>query len=641
MVLAQPRIAGCRNGRRVGQGMYLLGGRAVAKLLYSPAGVRLLTGALQAESPGAAALRASQILRITGDDDVTPIPPGGSPPSTPPSGAPPRSSSPSEPPPAPGGGSTGGGNPNPAAGAQAQPPNPNIPPGLDKASNPRAWMRPGTPGSGLGTSEPLQSAPQSTTLPSGPIDANDSNLRAGDGAGQAAHEAPGVGPAASLSPAGRQGTGRQTTVSLNNDTGRLYQAEYGLRELSDVQTSHNGISFGPNPKYGPVNDRDYSQPENQAKVFNGATPARFNPARLINTNPTANEGPIVVDSNGNALGGNGRGMILQRVYANNSQGAQAYRELLTQNASHFGIDPAEIAGMKQPVLVREIPDSQFTEAQTRQQAITDFNDDSTASLKPSEKSIADSRRVSQGTLDDIARRLDAGGPSTTLSQMLSGSGGADVLQKLIKDGAINSQESAAYISNGDLTAAAKTRISKALLGRFFRDPAQIDRINDYAPSIVNKLERMAAPLAQIESDPQWSLTPIVQGAIDMIEDAQAHSSGKSLGNFAKQSGLFGEQQYGQVLDMARHLQGTGANILTNAVRIYTQDARAAGEEPGMFGKPEVPAPAEAFSRAVKVSSLQAKIATAETALRRPNQTPEALDAGRAALQKLQAALGQL
>jgi hypothetical protein len=61
----------------------------------------------------------------------------------------------------------------------------------------------------------------------------------------------------------------------------------------------------------------------------------------------------------------------------------------------------------------------------------------------------------------------------------------------------------------------------------------------------------------------------------------------------------------------------------------------------MFGTPDVPAPAEAFSPAVKVSSLQAKIATAETALRRPNQTPEALDAGRAALQKLQAALGQL
>ena len=60
-----------------GAALTLLGPRAIAKLLYSPAGVRMLTGGLKAEAPGAAALRASQILRITGPDDITPIPPGG------------------------------------------------------------------------------------------------------------------------------------------------------------------------------------------------------------------------------------------------------------------------------------------------------------------------------------------------------------------------------------------------------------------------------------------------------------------------------------------------------------------------------------------------------------------------------------
>lgn len=58
-------------------GAYLLGGRAMAKLLFSPAGVRLLTGGLKPESPGAAAARMGKILDITGKDDVTPVPPGG------------------------------------------------------------------------------------------------------------------------------------------------------------------------------------------------------------------------------------------------------------------------------------------------------------------------------------------------------------------------------------------------------------------------------------------------------------------------------------------------------------------------------------------------------------------------------------
>ena len=102
---------------------YLLGGYAAAKLLFSPAGVRLLTGGLKAEAPGAAALRASQIMRIAGDDDVTPIPPGGGPPETP-GGPPPRGTpapgGPPEypmldrrqlPPQDPGGGSAAGGKP--------------------------------------------------------------------------------------------------------------------------------------------------------------------------------------------------------------------------------------------------------------------------------------------------------------------------------------------------------------------------------------------------------------------------------------------------------------------------------------------------------------------------------------------------
>ena len=79
---------------------YLLGGYAAAKLLFSPRGVSLLTGGLRpAASVGAAGMAAAQIMRIAGDDDVTPIPPGGGGTKTPPEG--------------PGGGSAAGGNPKP------------------------------------------------------------------------------------------------------------------------------------------------------------------------------------------------------------------------------------------------------------------------------------------------------------------------------------------------------------------------------------------------------------------------------------------------------------------------------------------------------------------------------------------------
>jgi hypothetical protein len=516
-------------------GSWLLGGYAAAKLLFSPAGVKLLTGGLKAEAPGAAALRASQILRIAGDDDVTPVPPGGGgPPSTP------------------GGG--GAAEPIPAASPgvlNARPEGPNIPTGASDAGN-----------------------------------ADNGSYRPNHGEGAAVHPADRTVAAVGPSPTG----GSATSIPVPGSSRAPYQANYAVRELADVQTSHNGLSFAPNEKYGLTNDRDYTRPENQSKIFNGATAGQFDPRYLITDNPDASNGPPLIDSSGNVLGGNGRGMTLQRVYANNPTGAQAYRDLLVQKAAQFGQAPARIQAMKQPVLVREIADSDVPSTQAKQTAVTNFNVKGTAELRPAEQAIADSRRVSQGTLDDIARRLDAK-PDSSLAQILNSGDGADVLQRMIGDGAINPQEAAAYVSNGKLTDAGKARISKAMLGRFFRDPAQIDRTP--AP-VLDKLQRLAAPLAKVESQKGWSLTPHVHGALDLLEEARAR--GSNLDDALSQGGLFGDQKYStQAIALAKQLQSAAPTALTQAVRAYAQDARFAGEGSGLFGEP--PTPAQAFEAA--------------------------------------------
>lgn len=508
---------------------WLLGGYAAAKLLFSPAGVRLLTGGLKAEAPMAAALRASQILRLAGDDDVTPQPPSG-----------------------------------------GSPPNPPLPPA----------------NSGAAANADSTPATRSPALPGG-SNANDSASPAGNGKGQAVSQPAGTGAGAGAATPG----GTATSLPVPGST-RSYRFSYAVKELGDVQTSHNGLNFAPNEKYGLVNDRDYSRPENQAKIFNGSTASQFDPRYLISDNPDASNGPPVIDSQGNVMGGNGRGMMLQRVYANNPGGAQAYRDLLMQKAANFGLDPAQIQGMKQPVLVRQIPDEELLGDRAKQTAVTDFNTKTTAALRPAEQSVADSRRVSQATLDDLGGRLDEAGPDSTLYDVLSGSGGADVLLKMIDDGAIDRNEAAALVSKGQLTPAGKARVSQALLGRFFRDPAQIDRT---APSVRNKLERMAAPLAQVEDQPAWSLTPHIQGALDLLESAASHGS-KNLDDAVGQSGLLGSQMYTpQAVTLAKALQATPPKALAQAVRAYAQDARFAREGSGLFGDP--PTPAEGFEAA--------------------------------------------
>lgn len=386
-----------------------------------------------------------------------------------------------------------------------------------------------------------------------------------------------------------------TVVSVPGKPGVAYAAKYAVRELNDVQPSHSGQTFLANPKYGVKNDRDYQSAVNQGKVISWSSPVEFNPKQVINDVDDATSGPPVVDQAGNVLGGNGRAMILQRVASGNPKGAAAYRALLNQKAPQFGIDPASFANMKRPVLVREIPESEFSKpGASKQNAITDFNQKGTAALTPAESAIADSRRVSAATLDDLAGRLDAKGAEATVADVLAGKQGGDVLQKLIDDGVVSPQERAALVKEGgELTPAGKDRISKLMLGRFFRDPAQLDAM---APEIRNRIERIAAPLAQVESKPDWNLTPDVQDALELIERARQLGN-KNLDDFVRTAGLLSTRQYSpKAIALAKAIQGGKSADLTAGARQYAQDAAYAAKGSNtLMG--DAPTPESSFAEA--------------------------------------------
>jgi hypothetical protein len=360
--------------------------------------------------------------------------------------------------------------------------------------------------------------------------------------------------------------GAQTTIRVPGED-RTYNANYQVRELSDVQPSHSGITFNPNEKYALVNDRDYSNPLNQGKVVTNSGPGKFDPSYHITDNPDATNGPVVVDSDGHALGGNGRAMILQRVYKYNPEGTAAYRAMLEKKAAQFGLDPQQISKMKQPVLVRELADSEL-EGNGKQEAITDFNKSGTAAMTPAERAIADSRRISANTLDDIAHRLEQTGPDATLADLLRGRNGTQVLDKLIDDGVLPHQERAGLASGDALTEAGNDRIRKMIVGRFFRDPAQIDTT---PAGLRSKLESMAAPLSRVDGVVGWDLTPHIQDAMSLLEEARTHGI-VNLDDLLAQRGFWGDARYSpEAVTLAKAMQGSSARTLLAAARKYLAD----------------------------------------------------------------------
>lgn len=401
----------------------------------------------------------------------------------------------------------------------------------------------------------------------------------------------GNGVSAALQSTGQgQAGGSATTVKVPGQSGAGYAAEYKLRELDDINGSHNGLTFQANPEYKLTNDRNYANKVNQGKVVNAATDANFDPKFHLTDNPDATNGPVITDSKGNIVGGNGRAMILQRAYQAGGKAAASYRQMLGQRAGQFGLDPAEVDNFKHPVLTREIPDTEFAAKGGKQTAVTDFNKVGTAALTPAERSISDSKRVSEDTLNSLSSLIEAGGEKATLASVLEGKGGPEVLKKLIADGVISPQEQAGLGTADALTKEGKARIAQLVVGRFFDSPDQIEAT---APAIRAKVERLAAPLAAVEKAKDFNLTPDVKDAIALTTAAKAAGI-PSIDDYLEQDGLFGKQKYSaRAIALAKAFKTAKSVDLLAAARQYAQDAAYADQGQTLLG--DAPTPAEAFA----------------------------------------------
>jgi len=378
--------------------------------------------------------------------------------------------------------------------------------------------------------------------------------------------------------------GSATTVRVPGEK-TTYQGQFAVRELDDVHASHNAHTFEKNPNYQFRNDRDYSNPVNKERVVVNSKGDTFDPVYLLADSPDATNGAPIIEPNGNVLGGNSRAMILDRVYKHNPAGAAAYRAELASRAPQLGIDPEQIAGMKRPVLVRELSASEGDP----QRAITDLNKTGTASLTAAERATADARMITPAAADYLASAIEGGGADATLNDVLSGKDGLAIVNRLVDDGVFTMQERPNLVDpkTGAVTAAAKERISKLLLGQVFEDADQMTRT---PAEVRNKLERTVSPILQSSQKRGFDIRPTVREALDVLEYARAHGITR-MSDLLAQESMFGDAPKfsPQAADLAQFLRDTKPTTIAQAFRRYVANA-----EPTMFGEST---PAEAFADA--------------------------------------------
>lgn len=408
---------------------------------------------------------------------------------------------------------------------------------------------------------------------------------------QAEAEAPAVETAPARAPSVEPARGRSRRVSIPGESERSYQARYEIREADDVVPSHDPVGFQADPRYQHKNTRDYSKPQNQARVIEHSQ--KFNPDLLLSDAPTAETGTPIVDASGNVLGGNNRAMTLGRIRQLFPQHWRAYQEELPARVAQFGIGPGELVRFKNPVLVREVDDVPDV-----QLAIEDLNKKSTAEHTPFERAVTEGNRLSDRTVEVIVDKLESQGEDGSLADVLRGRGGAEILNQLIKDGVITVEERAGMVEEregGDeLTPEAKRRIAQALIGRLFEDSTQYE---NSPPALRSKLERIAPHALRSEGREGWGLKSAIREALVLLEDFYAHRGVRTIDNLIRQETIGEKREYSpQAVALAKVLEEQGPLAAARAFRAYA-NMEAESREGAQASFFEPPSQEEAFREA--------------------------------------------
>lgn len=217
------------------------------------------------------------------------------------------------------------------------------------------------------------------------------------------------------------------TVGVN---GRAKVVEVDSVQASHVNGQVNPMHFGPD--WQPKDRTDDASKAGQDKAL-----ANFDPEKItgdgnafIGSSPSVNERHEVIQ-------GNNRAEILRRLYDEQPEKAAQYKQWLIDHAEEYGLDAAEIAKMKKPILVNELPVDDAKALELGQYRASDFESGGKELPRASVvinrlgdkmQSVANIM-LSQGSLPEDAKMSDL------VSQNAS-----KVLDYLVKEGVVSATE---------------------------------------------------------------------------------------------------------------------------------------------------------------------------------------------------------
>lgn len=411
--------------------------------------------------------------------------------------------------------------------------------------------------------------------------------------------------------------GKAATLRLSGGSSRPFV--YEVIEAADLIPSHDptaGFQFDPR---GDSNERPYEDAkegrDSRETVRNIAR--AMDPALLLTDTPSATDGPPIVESGYRALGGNARSMGLKLAYRENQDQAAKYRAELANRAGQFGLDPATIDAMKEPVLVRRLEG----DPGKRGELSRILNASLTTGKTSTTEAVSRGQKLNAENLRSIANLID----DDTLHATLTDPYRAEKIARMFIDsGAFTPAELAGLYDDTSrtFTDAGESAVEGALLGGAFGD---VRALSSLSPSHKSKLVRAIHSLAAMRAafgkkkpgeglNIQRHLSDAADAIADWRDAEKASGQGLAFGEFLKQTNMIPEawrDNFDALLLAEALINKTQKQLAIDFATVAEAAELDAAGESAMFGD-AAPDPVAEFRRVfAKDSPTGKKIAASQ------------------------------
>ena len=315
-------------------------------------------------------------------------------------------------------------------------------------------------------------------------------------------EAPEGNSGGSATPVGR--VGAPIKIDFSPDGKETVSGTFALVEANDLIPSHNADGSRNSAHQiseGQPRDRSSNELRNQPRTI----AENLNPARVTD-NELAFFGSPIITSDGQVIQGNGRSAAIKIAYSEFPQQAASYKQYLAEQADKFGINPEDVQGMQQPVLVRR------TDVAPKEAIrLGNIMNKAEAKMAPIDMAKGYVRNLVPEKRRSIGRII-SDSKGETLGEVIDESG-FKILQQF------EGVDRNGLVTEDGLTNDGKQFIKDVFTGLVFDNNSQSNTVKQYLrlPNLIKTgIEKSYGHMIQFV-DTDADITPALQRAIDIVD----------------------------------------------------------------------------------------------------------------------------